>query len=417
LRILSALALLLLGAPAAADTAGSGLGAFSLSASAPAVQFRVAEPSTCFSSAAATNGCEGVMPEAVSTLRSGPLGHGLAAVVWPGVIASGAGSLLITAGGSGVPPQATTLNDPVKAEAYNNTGSHTVTYDQVPGSMMSATAYDDRVSATGSVLQSLVLPIGSFGRTTGTSDVHLVGADKGVAVAHSEVQDVTVAGVVRIASVVSDATATTDGRHATARGGTRVSGISVAGVPVTIDSGGVTVAGQRVPVKNAQQTVNSALAGLGMSIAVSPAQGTPMGAQVTYTASSLVLVWASPGGATETLVLGGANVSVAAGTALRFPGGILPTTLPGAAGPGGSGVGPVSSAAGGQQSPGGPVGPGIAAPQGSPGHLLLPLGLDVPLPALPWLAGILGALATVAVAAGLKRLPDRVLEETPGDSC
>ena len=412
MRALSALALVLLSAPAVADTQGTGLGTYSLSASAPAVQFRIAEPSLCFSSAAGTNGCEGVMPEAVSTLRSGPLGHGLASVVWPGVIAAGAGSLLITAGGSSVPPQAALLNDPIYAEAYNNTGAHTVNNDQVPGSTMTATAYDDKASATGSVQQSQVVPVGSFGKTTGTSEVHLDGTDRGIASAHSEVQDITVAGVVKIASVVSDATASTDGVTSSAKGSTRIGAMTVAGIPVTVDAGGVSVSGQQVPVKDAQATVNAALAALGMSMAVSPAQGKPMGAQVTYTASSLVIVWNSPG-ATESLVLGGANVSVAAGTALRFPVGTPLPVVPGAEPPG--------STTGSTALPGigltpGTDGAGVSSP--SPlVPLLSALGLDVPLPALPWLAGILGALATVSIAAALKRLPDRVLERPTRFDC
>jgi hypothetical protein len=414
LRALSALALLLLASPGSA-AADDSLGAFSLSASAPAVQVRVAEPSLCFSSPAGMNGCEGVIPEAVSTLRNGPLGHGLAAVAWPGAIAATAGSLLIVAGGSNVPPQATLINDPVKAEAYNNTGPHQVNDDQVPGSTMTATAYDDRVAATGSVQQSQVLPVGSFGKTTGSSDVHLVGAGLGVATAHSEVQDVTIAGVVKVASVVSDAYASTDGKTASAHGSTRIGAMTVAGIPVTVGRDGVTVDGQNVPVKDAQATVNSALAAAGLTIAVSPAQGTPMGAAVTYTASSLVLVWTSPG-SVQSMVLGGANVSVAAGTALQFPGGPT-TTLPVASGPppatgtpGGTGL------TGGTGAVPGPSGPLVAGPSGSI-PVLSALGIDVPLPALPWLAGILGALATVSVAAGLKRLPDRVLERRTETDC
>ena len=414
MRVLSALALVLLPLPV---SPGDGLGSYALSASAPAVQVRVAEPSTCFQSPAGTNGCEGVMPEAVSTLRNGPLGYGLAAVVWPGVIASGAGSLLITVGGSQVPPQATLLNDPVKAEAYNNTGNRTESDDSVPGSTMTATAYDDKASATGSVQQSEVLPLGSFGRTTGASSVHLDGSDSGVASADSEVQDVTLAGVVSIASVRSHATASTNGTTAKASGHTEVGGMTVAGVPVTVDARGVTVGGSTVPVRDAQATVNNALASAGISMAMSPAQGTPMGAAVTYTASSLVVVWGAPG-STETVVLGGANVSVAAGTALRFGGGDLPVF------PSATASDPATGAAhGGSLVPsGGSLPPGDAGPPAVAGSgglmpVLRAVGLDVPLPALPWLAGILGALVTVSIAAGLKRLPDRILERSPDGGC
>ena len=422
MRLLSAagaLALLTISAPAAPALAADSLGAFSLAANAPAVQVRVAEPSLCFSTAAANNGCQGVIPEAVSTLRSGPLGHSLAAVAWPGDIAANAGSLILVAGGSNVPPQVTAANDPVKAEAYNNTGAHTVSDDQVPGSTMCATAYDDRTSATGSVQQSQVLPIGSFGKTTGTSEVHLDGPGNGVASSHSEVQDVSLAGVVTIGAVSSDATASTDGKAATAKGSTRVSDMAVAGIPVTVDEQGVHVSSAGVPTKGAQDSVNAALKAAGITIAMSPAQGKPQGAAVSYSASSLVIVWNSPG-AVESVVLGGANVSVAAGTALVFPIGGPPTPLPVV-------TGPVPHS--GTGAPGSTVIPGTPGDPGSPGQqptvqqptptvpILSALGLDVPLPALPWLAGIIGALATVSIAAGLKRLPDRVLERAPDETC
>lgn len=401
---------------AAADaTPGSGFGSFALSASAPAVQFRQEEPKFCYGTPAAQNGCELVLPEAVSTLRNGPIGAGIAAVAWPGALLADAGSLLITASNGAAPDQARTLNDPVRAEARTSTGPDTVTYDQVPGTTMKAVAKDDGTSAEASISQTQATAVGTFGKTTGQSSVSLTGPAGAVAKAHSSVQDISLAGgVVHIGAVTSDVTATTDGKAAKVAGTTVATGITIAGIPVTIDGHGITVQGSGVPLAAATAAVNTAVSNLGMIVAMGAPTGKPQGSSVTYSAGSLVFLWKQTDGYRMTVTLGGANVSVDADPALDFnlpavdlgsgagaagaPGGtaVLPATTPalsgGVPGPSLSGnVPPPSTSTG-----------GVTAPVLAAARLRLPGGLS------PWLV-VLGVAGSGLVMAGLRRLPDTVL--------
>lgn len=401
-------------ATAAEVEPGSGLGSFSLSASAPALQFVQQDATYCYATPAATNGCEGVMPETVATLRNGPIGRALSSVVWPGVLAGNLGSLLITAGGEDVPDEARMLNYPIRAEAFNSTGKSTVTNEPVPGTKMSATALDDRSIAEASVSQSQVLPIGTFGRTTGKATTALTGVAAATATAHSEINDIDLAaGVVHIGSVISDATATTDGTRATAKGKTVASGITIAGIPVTVDGRGVTANGNNLPAGAAQTAVNTAMNNAGMSIALGEPMGKPDGASITYQAGSLVFLWKQQPGYTMTVVLGGANVSVTAAPAFDYDDDTVDvpvTTDPGTPLTGtNTGTGTVSGpvVTGGLGAPApqlpdrGPA-PTVSSPVLAATAYKLPGGTSP----LLVLGGLLGA---GLIAAGLKRLPDRVL--------
>jgi hypothetical protein len=389
---------------------GSGFGPFSLAASAPGFQLREDDPSLCYRSAAADNGCEGVVPEAVSTLRSGPIGHGLAAVVWPGGIAAGAGSLLVTAGGSSVPPQATLLNDPVRADAYTNVGPTTQSYDAAPGTTMTATALATKVSARAAVEGSTAVAVGTAGSSTSHSAVELTGVRTATAVAHSEVKDVSLGGVLHIASVVSDASATTDGEHATAKGTTTASGVSVGGIPVTVDDRGVHAQGTGAATDAEQAAVNSALKGVGMQIALGAPDGVPQGGSVAYNAQSLVIVFTNATGFTTTVVLGGANVSVAASPGFAYPTSSGPPVVPGVLAPAGTQPG--------YASPGSAVlapavgGSGPTTGRSGPSPVLAATDLPEPGP-IRTRTALLVLTAAALLAAGFRRLPDEVLRVMP----
>jgi hypothetical protein len=419
MRKLPALAGLSLGAAAAfsgtahADAEpGSGFGPYSLAASAPAFQVRVSDPNLCFSAPAGVNGCEGVIPESAATLRSGPIGHGLAAVAWPGGIAAGAGSLLITLGGSTVPPQATLVNDPLRADAYTNVGMSTVSNNDVPGSTMTATALPARVTGEGSVSGTTSTPGGSVGSSVSRSGVELTGVSGATAMAHSEVKDVTVAAVVHIASVISDAVAVTNGVAALAKGATKADGITVAGIAVTVDDRGVTALGTTASPAAEQAAVNAALSGAGISMALGAPQGKAEGGRIDYTAQSLVIFWKNPTTFDETVVLGGAHVSVAATPAYVAPALDSPVFVP-----------PVTVV----PSVGPPPAIGTTVPAVvPPGTVTVPPVLPpqvVPFtPQASTLPGV-GPLRTRTVllvlgggfllAAAFRRLPDRILQRTP----
>lgn len=405
---------------ATADTGpGSGLGFFSISARGIGAQVRIHEPNFCFASDAAQNGCELIQPEATSHLQNGPLGKGVAAIVWPGALAADIGSLLVTASDGKIPAEARMLNDPVRATAETHTSHETATYDSVPGSSMHATAHDDKVTADGSVESSQVTPVGTFGKTTGSSVVQLSGPATASATGHSSASGVSLAaGVVKIDSVISDAQASTDGVKAKASGKTVVSGMRVADMPVTVDGDGVHVMSTSpLPVQTAQAAVNAALSNAGMTILLGPPSSHVKGSSVDYSAGNLIIFWAPPGGNDFTVTLGGAAVSVnaAPGLADYVPPGTTVQNPPSFVAPPVSGPAPVSSITGVVGAPP-PVVDGVAPPATATTvtpepklaarHFPLSGGLS------PFFAG-LGVLGSGLFMLGLKRLPDRVLAVTP----
>lgn len=399
----------------AAEPPGSGLGSYNLAANAPAVQIRQDDGNRCGGEPSSTGGCEGVIPETVSTLRNGPVGYALSAVVWPGTLAGNLGTLLIVAGEGQVPQEATILNSPVRAEA--RTGDEPQTNTDYPGAKMTASADPAEVTATAEVAQSAALPIGTFGNSASRSRTALTGVASAVSEAASSVQDVSLAGgVVKIGSVRSTATATTDGVTAKVEGRTTVTGMTIANVPVVVDQDGVRVADQSNPLnKTLSEAVNTAIKNAGMTIAISQPTTTGEGANLTYSAGSLVFFWQQSETASMSAVFGGASVTVAASPGLDFDLGDIAV-------------------------PSFPVSEGFAAPPpadssfdlGSAPSVSGELPVDAPVAESPATEAVaepalarrsfelfdglspavvaLGLVGVGLFAAGLKRLPDRVLE-------
>ena len=404
---------------------GSGFSSFNLSASAPSMQVRYFDTSNCAARAAGTGGCEGVIPEAVSTLRNGPIGFGLSSVVWPGVLAGNIGSVAQAANPQ-VPQEASMLNSPIRAEARTGSSADTVTNDDYPGVLMSASAKDDIVTAAADVAQSTVTPAGGFGNSASRTSVALTGTAKAVAKATSRVTDISLAGgQITIGSITSTVEGTTDGVKASAKGTTTVNDARIAGVPVTIDDRGITVQGQNNPANaTAAEAVNTVVSNMGMKVALSQPSGKPEGGKIVYDAGSLVINWAPDGGANNFLVVfGGASVALAAapeGAGLDFDvdgGAVAPFTPAGPTTGGTStGGGQVLAPVSGGTSGDSPVlggAPAPAAPQVASGGGAAPVlaGSRVPLPgpASPAYL-IVGLFGAALFLAGMRQLPDRVLE-------
>jgi hypothetical protein len=399
-------------AAAAGTESGSGFGSYNLAANAPLEQVRFNDGDKCAGTPGGTGGCEGVLPETVSTLRNGPIGYGLSSVVWPGVLAGNVGSVVVVSGG---PDQAKQLNDPVRAEARNGSGPDTVTNTQYPGMTMVATAKDDLVAASAEIGQTSNSQAGTFHHTVSRSKVALTGATTGVAEAYSHADDISLAGgVVTIGSVTSTAKGTTNGLLAAASGQTLVKNVKIAGVPVTIDEHGVTVNGNNVPLnKAASDAVNQAITQAGMSIAVSLPSGKPDRGSIVYNAGSLIFAWKTPGGS-FTAILGGATVQLAAVQGGGFGldlGGLPPFT------PQTSTVATGGTPQLGAVAPAPAPGPAVAAPGNAPpvagtGTVTPALAASgTPLPGAPSPAyAILGLLGVGLLAVGMRQLPDRVLE-------
>jgi hypothetical protein len=358
---------------------------------------------------------EGEVPQSQVRLVSGPVGYALSSVAWPGALAANAGSLLVLAGAPVPPDQAQQLNDPVRAETRTG-GPANVTNDSVPGAVMHAGVADAKVTADSLVDGGEAGRTAGFGTTSTSSSAELA-TSTATTTADSRAKGVSLAaGVVTVESVVSHATATTDGRQPTASGSTVVTGLRVAGVPVTVDDHGVSVDGTTTPSDpTPARTVNSALSQLNMRIVLSSPSSARQGGTISYDAGSLIVSWNPPGSANLiTAVLGGARVLASANPA-------DPPASDAPAPPADSSAVPVGSAGGAAAAPapvlGGPPpgtpDPSVAAPPAG-AAAFEPLLSGRTTPASTVSLCVLGALLLLGA---LLRVPSTVLVPAPSGAC
>lgn len=408
-----------LAVPAGAEgQPGSGFFGFTLTAQAHGLQLTEDQPSANSHPEADVE-----LPDSAVSLTAGPVGYGLSSVAWPGALAGNAGSLVLLVRPD-APQEVKTLNDPVRAEARTGSAQNEVTNDTVPGARMHAKALPSAVTADALIDGGTAGGTAGFGRTTSVSTVTL-GAATGAAVADSTVKDLSFAGgVVAISSVTSHAEAVTDGTTATAKGVTSVSGMTVAGVPVTVDERGVRVAGTSAADPVSTETVNSALATIGMTIALSTPSRQTDGGTVRYDAGSLILNWKPPQSVNVfTASVGGARV-VASANAGSAPGAVVvppPYVAPTGGRPAAPpvyaplpDVAPETAPGTDVAAPVPTVGAGGPQPQAVAQSEERPLldGTGIPLPAA--LLALFGALVLLS---GLVRVPGLLLLSPPSARC
>lgn len=309
------------------------LGAFDLHSGGRGVRF--------FDIDAKNGNQDGDVPEASANLASGPVGSALAAVAWPGPIASNVGTLILVSSPS-APPEASMLNYPVRAEAHSGSNPPTVTNNSVPGVTMTATAKSDSAESD-AVVQNTASDAGTFGPTHAHSSTTESG-DAAKAAANSLVQNVNIgAGAVKIDSVTSTAEAHSDGKKADGAGTTTVQGMTIGGQPATVDQDGIHFGAQGQPANQAlNDAAKQVLAQSGISMVVSAPTKEVKGSNASVTAGSLVITFATgAGNPTFVLTLGGAEASVAAITGDDSPSLVdLGTSVSGS---GGGGSGDVAS--------------------------------------------------------------------------
>lgn len=369
------------------------------------------------------------IPEAEARMTKST-GHALASVAWPSALAGNAGSLLFLLGpypcapalpnlfpGQPQPPpncspvavppevmaQYRYLNTPVRAEAIYPVKP--TENNSVPGASMAARATDVDVAADAIIGGVLATEIERIGTARATSVVRLTGASSAVADAQSIVSDISfVDGAVTIGSVTSVAHGETNGETARSSGATTVNDMKVGGIPVTVDGAGVHVAGQNADaVGPAAQVVNEILAGAGMTMFVTRPTQTLNGATTTFDAGSLIVEWFPPGAPGGIVFeFGAAHVTASATLPFQADFELPPIDLPSVSATGGA-LSEFGSAASGlpSLSASGSEGPTlsfepVAAPTDLPGGI-----------SGWWI--LWGLAAALALAAALRRLPDRVL--------
>lgn len=259
-----------------------------------------------------TEQTEVVLPQSLAQLRNGPVGFAQSSTAWPGTYAGNVGSLLILA--ADAPPEAAALNSPLRAEARTGSGPSEVTNSDFPGTTMRAAATAQEVAAETTTGAIAALPVGELGSSGSSSSTTLTDARTGVSVASSVVRDISLLdGQITIGAVSSTAKATTDGVRTTVEGRTVVTDLEVGGQAVGITSDGITAAGQDGPDPSpAVDAANSVLAAAKAVVALSEPIAVQDGGNASYTAGSFVLSFTQSSGAVFTVLIGGANVSVAA---------------------------------------------------------------------------------------------------------
>jgi hypothetical protein len=358
------------------------------------------------------------LPEARSSLTTGGVGAGLASLAWPGDIGGAAGTAILVLDPT-APAGVTALNDPVKAEAHS-TGAHSVINKTLPGTVMSATASHTRVTALSKT--DLELPLlGSLGAFTGSSSATLIGAHAIRAVADSAFADVNLAGgLIKIGALQSHSVVVSDGKKTHGHAKTTVAGVTIAGIPVTIDQQGIHLSSSILPTKAITSLLTKTLKLLHLSVTFTPTTITRDGGTASYQSGALVLDYRPGTGTTNVVITLGSAATQANATQSLLPGLFTPPTSPTTPGTTtGSGTGSATGSGSFPLPPGGvtSVGTGGGQPPSvasrvvnTASSILLaggPTGLMV--------FGVIAAMVLCAVA--LPRIAGRFLDAPAGTDC
>ncbi|HVV76521.1 MAG TPA: hypothetical protein VHC43_10835 [Mycobacteriales bacterium] len=261
------------------------------------------------------------VPQVRSTLTTGGVGAGLASIAWPGDIGGNGGDALLILEPSVPTPVANLLNDPVKAESHSTGTQHAVN-KTIPGTVMQSSATHSLVTAS-SKTQAAIAGLGSLGAFSGASYSKLVGAHTVRSVAHSEVTNLSLAaGAIRIGSLVSHAVVVSNGKQAHGHATTTVAGVTIAGIPVTIDHEGIHLAKSVIPTAAVTKLLSTTLAALHLHTTFTKTLVTRDSGFASYDAGALVLTY-HPNSSTYSVTLGRASVQVNATPSL-LPGTFTP---------------------------------------------------------------------------------------------
>ena len=162
---------------------------------------------------------------------------------------------------------------------------------EVPGSTMAAHSEEQE-----SVGRAEFSPAGAGGNGVGvmtSSSIASIKTGAAVAESVSRVSDIILGGgAIRIESVVSRAKAVSDGATADAQGTTAVTGFTIAGFPVAVTTEGVSIAGQidvPNPLGPALDPVNATLETLGMQVSLTKPVVTKEGGKAEVVAGGLII--------------------------------------------------------------------------------------------------------------------------------
>jgi len=444
LALVAAVALVFVGSSTAvlAQTSGGGaaLGGYKLDARAQAVNVIHDSPD---SPSPTHPDFDGSVPAAQSTTDTGPIGHGLASIFWPGPLGGNFGAALKQLQQAcapplpvpGVPPvcapipqqlkdHADQFNDPVRAESFYPQAPQDADYRNIPGVTMNSHITDGgkKVAASGSLDGFGAAGVGVIANLSAKTTNTLTDST-GTTEATSEVDNVVLAGgMVTIGRVASTAKLTTDGQKATGGAHTTVDGLKIAGQAATVDDQGIHIGGQSNPAQNQiNQALAQALAKSGLTVKLVSNDISFNGATGSVTAGSLLIQYEDDknqvvaGGVHNSFVvaLGGATADVDSSQGSNSDYGTDTAVGAGVDNPGDTSVaGPEIPPAGLGDVAAPPSALSSAVPRGRP-FAVLPLRLSLNSFGLAWGLVLFAVLAAMGVAFGLRRLTDDVFASAP----
>jgi len=446
--VVAAVAAVLIGSSTAvlAQTSGGGaaLGGYTVDARSQAVNVLHDSPS---SPSPTHPDFDGSVPAAQSTIDSGPIGHGLSSIFWPGPLGGNFGAALNQINQvcapvlpvPGLPPvcqpvpqqlkdHASQFNDPVRAETFFPQAPQDSKYTNIPGATITShiDPYGKKVDSLGALDGFGAPGVGAVANLTAHS-VDSLSDTAATAEATSEADSIVLAGgMVTVGRVFSTAKLTTDGQTATGDGHTTIDGLKIAGQSATVDDQGVHIAGQSNPLHNQiNQAVAQALAKSGLTIKLVKNDESIKGATGSVTAGSLVIQYEDdkqqliPGGSIQnsfTIALGGATASVDSSQGSNSDLGETPTEAAGV-----DNGSDTTSISGPDIAPAG-LGD-FATPPSSLGTTprvgraaVLPERLILNSFGLAWGLVLLAVLLALGLAFGLRRLTDDVFADAPASA-
>ena len=216
----------------------TGLGGYSLKAEGAPIRVLVDDPNAAIPRDTGVAAAEVDPNYTLATVATGPNAFGLASNAWPGNLV-----------GTGLPAIDPRIPQyPAKVEARYPDGPYEgVSPDGGVATSSVATGLDASATADGSPTNKPG-PL-TVGDAFSHSSASVTSKNVAVATVTSSVKDVSLlGGVIKIASVTTKVTTTSDGTKPTTTGSTVVSGLSVNGVGYSVDENGARVGGNGLPV-------------------------------------------------------------------------------------------------------------------------------------------------------------------------
>jgi hypothetical protein len=246
------------------------------------------------------------IPEDTVDFETGPFGHGLASVFWPGATGGNFGS---ASGNLPIPAQLkplfAKLDDPARAETFAPAGPVDAVFPTGNNSgVFTASSHADANGTTATAsLSNLSNALIGLKAVSGTA--HATATSKATSTATSDTGQISLlGGLIVLSGVESTATASSDGTTLSGTTNTNLGSLTIAGVPVAFGTNGITgPIGTGGLTSLLSPLINQVLAVLGLKIVPLPMTETKQAPAETITSGGLQVTFGLPSSINPTLNL------------------------------------------------------------------------------------------------------------------